>query len=228
MPDHEPATEPDELVIVETDKSHANYDARLAALLAMVERERSSGQRLPFPRTHQIPAAVLAQEYQVVHVEPSDDASWHFAVQLPRSTRIEVSRSTSTARIRPPTTLATFRLAQPETSIDVIGLKLTASVDVASWLDEWLEQLGMTPVSSRPRHTEHGVMGDIIATSRSDHGMQVARYATERFDERTFVIVLRAPLASYPLVARDFVLAVSSLCPMVPPATVPPPAVQPD
>ena len=36
--DHETEPEPDELIIVETDRSHANYDARLAELLRTVEQ----------------------------------------------------------------------------------------------------------------------------------------------------------------------------------------------
>jgi hypothetical protein len=200
--------------VVETDRGHRDYDAGLAELLQKVEQEQASGRRLPFPRTHKIPAEVLAADYQLVVVQPTQDANWHFVVHLPRSARIEPQVAAGIDGNKPPTTLTSIRLAQSDTTIDVIGLQLSVEVDVAGWLDEWLEQLGMRPISSRPKRTGDGVMGDIVAISSARKNVLVARYATVRFGERTFVVVLRAPLQSYRLVARDFVLAVSSLTPV--------------
>jgi hypothetical protein len=152
---------------------------------------------------------VLERDYRTVRVEAGPDASWHFDVNLPISAQVETTARAATGEA-PPATLAKIRLMGSGARIDVIGLRLTGHEDVASWLDEWLEQLGMTPISSRPRTTQHGVMGDILATKRSKGGVTVARYATVREGEHTFVLVLRTPLANYRLVAHEFMLAVSS------------------
>jgi len=211
--DHETEPEPDELIIVETDRSHANYDARLAELLHAVEQEEAWGARMPFPRTHKIPPEVLAADYRILHIEPSAEPRWHFQLSLPRSARIATTVAPTTDHAMPCTTLASIQLVQRQASIDVLGLSWNDRSDVAGWLDEWLEQLSMQPFSSRPRRTEHGVMGDILAISRRrDHDV-VARYRTARFGDRLFVIVLRAPLFSYRLAARDFVLAAATLTP---------------
>lgn len=164
---------------------------------------------MPFPRHHRISTAALDRDYQTIHLEAGPDASWHFDLDLPVSAQVETTAQTASGEA-PPATLAKIRMMGSGARIDVIGLRLKGHADVASWLDEWLEQLGMTPISSRPRATQHGVMGDILATKRSKGGVTVARYATVREGERTFVLVLRTPLANYRLVAHDFVLAVTS------------------
>ena len=173
------------------------------------EREHGFVARLPFPRSHRIPAATLERDYQTVHIKPVPDARWHFEVRLPVSAQVEPIASADHSAT-PPATLSRILLVDYDASIDIVGLRLTADVDLASWLDEWLEQLGMTPISSRPRPTPHGVMGDILATKRTPDGITVARYATVRDHERTFVFVLRTPLANYRSVAQDFILTVSS------------------
>jgi hypothetical protein len=152
---------------------------------------------------------VLERDYKTVRIEGLAGAGWHFDLDLPLTAQIETATQTD-SDTAPSATLSKIRMVESGARIDVVGLRLTGHADVASWLDEWLEQLGMTPISSRPRATQHGVMGDILATKRTKDGVTVARYATVRDRERTFVLVLRAPLANYRLVAQDFVLAVSS------------------
>ena len=202
-----------EVVIVETDAAHRDYDPQLAGIWQLAERRFAD--RIPFPRAHRFAKDVLDRDFVTIRIEPPGASRWHFEVMVSRAAHIEVRRDAVDADSRSPATMSKVRLPQPDTSIDIVGMDLPPDVDVASWLDEWLEQVGMLPHSSRPIRTDRGVMGDVVATRHADAGLQVARYTTVRFGERTFLLVLRSPMATYRLVAREFVLAVASLRPAV-------------
>lgn len=202
------------IVIVETDARHADYDERLVALLKHAEPVGGADEKLPFPRTDKISATVRERDYHRVVITGTTDPAWHIQLTVAKAAQVEVTQQPDEEAPLSPTELATVRLRQPDASIDVIGMTVMERADLADWLEEWLQQLGMAPVSSRPRRTRDGVMGDILATGRAPAGMLAARYATLRFGSRMFVIVLRSPIASYRLVAQDFVLAMSSLTPL--------------
>lgn len=201
------------IVIVETDASHTNYDRQLVALLNQAEQERRSSEKMPFPRTDKIPAAVLDCDYHRVTVAAHADPAWHVQLTLRKAAQIVPERSARELSQRP-MHLVTVHLPEPETSLEIIGMTVVAHADPADWLEAWLEQLGTAAVSSRPRRTPDGVMGDILATDRTPAGTRALRYATQRFGSRMFVLVLRTPVASYRQVARDFALALSSLTPL--------------
>lgn len=227
-------------VVVETDHHEQHYDEQLATLLANSERRQRERRRLPFPRTHRISDEVLRRHYVRTHVRPSEDSAWHFRAWLPstaravRSATATVSTPASQTPGDPATTLTTLRLDSPKTSIDVLTLRLHERANLAEWLDEWLVQLGMTAASSRPRHTANGVMGDVLAIRQDDTdreesgsveadpnevdtnevGTTVLRYTTVQTGTRVFVIVLRAPLMYYPMIARDYVLFATTFSPV--------------
>lgn len=205
------AAEATEIVVVETDANHRDDDERLRRLLA--EHEQQFGERLPFPRTHKLPSATLKRSYRQVTAVPGAPGDWQLQLQVPLDAEVEQPDATSALAGDRPTTLLTIRLAEPLTTIDVLGLPEAARDNVADWLDEWLEQIGMRPFSSRPKRTDDGVMGDVLATGYVDNGIQVARYKAMSISGRTLVLVLRTPLTSYRRIARDFVLAASSLTP---------------
>lgn len=208
------AAEATEFVVVETDATHRDYDARLRRLLT--EQEQRLGQRLPFPRTHKLPPTTLERDYRQVTAQLGQNGERRLQLRVPRNAEVEQPPASEAAADDRPTPLLTIRLAEPLTTIDVLALPETEQHHVADWLDEWLEHIGMRPFSSRPRRTDEGVMGDVLATGYVDSSVQVARYKAVVTAGQTLVLVLRTPLTSYRRIAHDFVLAASSVTPSRP------------
>lgn len=188
------------LVVVETDRTHGGFDPRLAAWLADVRRTH----QLPFPRLHGPTAAVLAADYVDTAVTRGPDPTWHFRMQLPKAAHLA-------ARAEQPPQLATFHLGSTRSRLQVEGHELAAEVRLTEWLDRWLARRELAPLSSRPRLTGSGIMGDVLASWRTAAEEFVGRYATVRHGPCVFVVALQTPLEHYRRVASDFVIAVSTL-----------------
>lgn len=194
---------------METDATHGDYDARLAHWLRETEVAHGFAERLPFPRHHGIADAALRRDYRTATLDLSLEGTQRLHLSLPNDAQVE-SLPLADDLAAGPATVARIHLPSADASIDVAALRMPAAADLGDWLEEWLPQTGMIPISSRPRLTASGTMGDVLATQRTDDGITVARYATVRLRDHTFVLVLRSPLANYRLVARDFVLALTS------------------
>lgn len=168
---------------------------------------------LPQPRELYIPQETLDHEYLKIEIDRCEDPEWHFSLGIHRSSQYGPQGANSPTPQDPLVTLALFHREDHGADLEVLGGRLSAEIEPNDWLGQWIEQNGITPISSLPTETPNGTLGDVVGTWDTDEGQFVGRFATLRWDDRLFLLVLRAPAYGYGAMADPFFLALSTFEP---------------
>jgi len=110
----------------------------------------------------------------------------------------------------PMTSLALLNRPDPSCDLEILAQWLDAEIDPADWLDLWLAQQKITPISVKRVGTLSGHIGDVIGSWTIDGVQWLGRFFCLKAGPRLAMLWFRARAADYPRVADDFFLSIAT------------------
>jgi hypothetical protein len=171
---------------------------------------------LPHPLTITRSREDIARDFVTIAIDRCPDPRWHFKTAVHRASRLGPQGDVVPSPQHPFQTLALFNRQEPLCDIEVFGFLIPREFHPADWLDYYLQNQGLTVESKKPipMSPQSGTCGDCVCTwDVPDQGPFAGRYVALKWDNRLFLLALRAPRDLYPQVAEDFFLAMANFQP---------------
>jgi hypothetical protein len=176
-------------------------------------------------RTHpmSIEAAPAWEATRIENVR-SEDAVWHFQVDLPGPVRVDFE-GTAPPALGAPASLGLYALARPGDEegfarrpmaspiawVEVLGFVVPREMDPADLLVDLLLRQDKAIVSEQRLPDVGGTRGDVLATWHTDGREQIGRYYACKWGRRMFVLCMTTAAADYPALAGTFFAILTSM-----------------
>jgi hypothetical protein len=151
----------------------------------------------------------IAKRY-VPYRHQGADPAWNFQMLVDPSARPGGEQISQSQPGRPLMSLAVLTRANPPCDVEVFGHPLDAEINPADWLDAWLAEARIRPVSARYVRMPSGVVGDVVGTWTTDSTQWIGRFFCLKVGARLFLLCFRASAPDYSRVADDFFVSIAS------------------
>jgi hypothetical protein len=134
---------------------------------------------------------------------------WQFKLLIERSFRVG-PRAIEPKPGGDLTTLALFNRADPSCELEILTQHLSIEIDPANWLDLWLRQRQITPISVKRLGTLSGDVGDVIGSWTVDGAQWIGRFFCMKAGPRMALLWFRVAASDYVRVADDIFLSIAT------------------
>jgi hypothetical protein len=164
---------------------------------------------IPHPIELKISKDEVAQRF--VQFTPGEKISplWQFRMVVEKSFRVG-PQATEPQPGGNMTTLALFNRPEPACDLEILAQHLGVDIDPANWLEFWLRQKQITPVSMKRLGTIAGDIGDVIGKWKVNDEPWIGRFFCMKAGPRMVLLWFRVREADYARVAEDIFVSVAS------------------
>ena len=135
---------------------------------------------------------------------------WNFQLLVDRSSRPAAADEQTPQRGGPATTVALLHRTNPQCDLEILGQWLQFEIHPADWLDLWLAEARIRPISEQYVRMPGGTVGDVVGTWTTNNVQWIGRFFCLKAGGRLFLLCFRAAAVDYPHLADDFFVSISS------------------
>jgi hypothetical protein len=161
------------------------------------------------PVAVEIPPDEIRQEYTKVALTGVPDATWHFEIAVPKSSRLAPPPPGAPIPGGPMVSIALLNRPQPPADTEVLAQHLLRELDPADWLDLWLESQQFEVLSRKRLPTLGGAVGDVVGQWQADGRQWMGRFFCTKAGPRLALLWFRTAAADYEQLAAGFFLSIA-------------------
>ena len=152
----------------------------------------------------------IDQRFRPYRFQPGEKTLWYFQVMVENSTRLAPETGAAPEPNGPLISLALLNRPDPPCDLEIYGQHLPADIDPADWLDLWLAEAKITPLSSKRVRTLAGAVGDVVGSWEANGQKFLGRFFCLKAGPRLVLMWFRCAEADYPKLADDIFISMAS------------------
>ncbi len=163
---------------------------------------------IPHPTTVSFTNEEVARRF-VQFRPPIQNPHWQCELLVERSNRVGPVNEEP----KPDGSLASLALLNrpdPSSDLEILTQSLDAEIDPADWLDLWLAQRQITPISVKRAGALSGHIGDVVGSWTIDGTQWLGRFFCLKAGPRLALLWFRAKAEDYPRLADDWFLSMAT------------------
>jgi len=165
---------------------------------------------IPHPDVITFSEETVNQRFRPYRFQPGEQVSWYFQVMVENSTRVAPETGVAPQPNGPLISLALLNRPDPPCDLEIYGQQLPADIDPADWLDLWMAETKITPLSSKRVRTLAGAVGDVVGAWEADGQKFVGRLFCLKAGPRLILMWFRCAEADYPKLADDIFITLTT------------------